>query len=130
MSTEPQQTQQPQQPQTRVRHTHAVIRCTNEGAAATALDNAYAQGHILIGHNGGGTDGNVLWLIFQKATHEVVQPAVQQPVVQPVAQPAVQQPVVQPVAQPAAPIMGTAPAPPAQAPAQPAAGGFGAVAQQ
>ncbi len=45
---------------------HVVRRVTDENRAAEALDKASASGFKLIASEGGGGDGNVLWLVFAR----------------------------------------------------------------
>lgn len=52
----------------RTQVSHAVRRTTSEETATEALNQLSREGYSLVTVSGGGSEGNVLWLIFQRVT--------------------------------------------------------------
>lgn len=59
---------------TKTEFKHITRRCSNEDAVTAALNEATNKGYQLLATGVGGTDGNVMWLVFQGRAVIQVQP--------------------------------------------------------
>lgn len=62
-----------EKPNTVMRYEHVVRRCTDPTQASKELNDAYGSGYRLLDSGTGGQDGQVIWLIFQKATEVIAE---------------------------------------------------------